>query len=74
MQPPIQIKKNERSISISFSYNQDLVDIMREENGLWHRKTKAWIFPLTKLSYISDILISQRYKVRIISDTTKHQI
>lgn len=68
MQSPVKIKKLERSIRLSFSYNQDLVDIMREENGLWHRKTKTWIFPLSKLSHIRDVLTDNKYRVTIATD------
>jgi len=73
MQAPVQIKKTERSLRVSFSYNSDLVDIMHEEKGLWHRKDKTWIFPLGMLSQIREALISKKYKVRIISETSKEE-
>lgn len=73
MQPPVQIKKTERSLRVSFSYNSDLVDIMREEDGLWHRKDKNWIFPLSKLSQIREALVSKKYRVKIISETNEEK-
>lgn len=73
MQAHVQIKKTQRSLRVSFSYNSDLVDIMREEDGLWHRKDKNWIFPLTKLSQIREALVSKKYKIKIISETDKEK-
>lgn len=73
MQAPVQIKKTQRSLRVSFSYNSDLVDIMREEDGLWHRKDKTWIFPLSRLSQIREALISKKYKVKIVSEIDREK-
>jgi len=69
MQPTIIIRKEGKRIKINFSYNSDLVDIMRDHNGYYFRKEKAWIFPVEKLYTIKDELTQKMYSVKIISDT-----
>ena len=64
MQPTIIIRKEEKQIKINFSYNTDIVDIMREHNGYFFRKEKAWCFPIRKLDEIRDELAKKMYTVQ----------
>ena len=64
MQPTIIIRKEEKQIKINFSYNTDLVDIMREHKGYFFRKEKAWCFPIHKLDEIRDELTHKMYNVQ----------
>ena len=62
----VKIRKGEKIIRVHFMYNPDLVSIMREHNGWWFRKEKAWQFPVGKLSELRDHLVNEKYNVQII--------
>jgi len=68
MQPTIIIRKEGKRIKINFSYNPDLVEIMRDHKGYYIRKEKTWVFPAEKLHEIRDELVRKMYSVRIKSD------
>ena len=68
MQPPIKIQKEGRHINVTFDYNTDLVDIMREQGGWWIRKNQCWMFPASKKSKLREELVSRKYKVEILPE------
>ena len=61
----VNIRRGEKRIMVHFSYNNDLIDIMREHKGWWFRKEKGWQFPLWKLEQITDDLKSKKYNINI---------
>jgi len=61
----VKIRKGEKIIRVHFMYNTDLVDIMRDHNGWWFRKEKAWQFPVGKLTELRDHLTKEKYNVTI---------
>lgn len=63
MQPPIRLTKTSQNLKVTFTYNNDIVNIMREQSGIWHKKKKAWFFPLDQYSDIREALISEGYTV-----------
>jgi len=65
MQSKIIIRKEEKQIKINFSYNLDLVEIMRNYNGYFFRKEKAWCFPIHKYQDIKDELTKKMYSVEV---------
>jgi len=68
MQSPIKIQKEGRHINVTFEYNTDLVEIMREQGGWWVRKNKSWMFPASRLSKLREELVSKKYKVEILPE------
>lgn len=46
-------------------YNTDLIDIMRDHDGWWYKKEKAWQFPIGKLTELYDKLTNKKYNVEI---------
>lgn len=70
MKQTVKIYKSHNKIKVKFLYNDDLIDIMREFQGWYFKKEKAWIFPLHKLSDIRDKLIHEMYKVDILTEKT----
>ena len=64
MQSAVIIRKEEKQIKINFSYNLDLVEIMRKHKGYFFRKEKAWCFPIHKLDEIRDELTHKMYNVQ----------
>lgn len=67
MQPPIKIQTEGRHINVYFSYNTDIIEIMREHHGRWKRNDKCWTFPLTLKSKLIDTLQQKKYRVQIVS-------
>jgi len=64
------IRKEEKQIKVSFSFNTDLVETMREikedfGRGFYYKKEKSWIFPKEMLSPVRDILVKKMYNVEI---------
>jgi len=74
MQPPIEIQKEGNHLNVSFSYNKDLVDIMRELEGWWMNKKKCWMFPTSMLSRVREKLVSEGYKVNILKEKEQEKI
>jgi len=68
MQSPVKIQKEGRHINVYFSYNEDLVEIMRDMDGWWIYKKMCWMFPASKKSEIIDKLKECKYKVNILPD------
>lgn len=68
MQSPVKIQKEGKHINVSFKYNSDLVDIMREQNGWWVYKKMCWMFPASRKSEIVDILKENKYRVNILPE------
>ena len=66
MQSPVKIQKDGKHINVFFSYNEDLVRLMKENRGWWSPKKKCWIFPLYKRSDIIEVLKSNLYKVQLL--------
>jgi len=62
----VKIRKGEKIIRVHFMYNTDLIDIMREHDGWWFKKEKAWQFPIGKLTEVYEHLTNERYNVTII--------
>jgi len=73
MQSPIVIRKEGKQIKVNFSYNSDLVEIMRSHNGYFFRKEKAWCFPMFKLDIIRDELIKKMYQVKVTTSNVKQE-
>jgi len=61
----VKIRKGEKKFLVHFMWNDDLVDIMREHNGWWNKKERAWQFPNYKFDELYDELTKKMYKVRI---------
>jgi len=61
----VVIRKGDKIIRINFTFNSDLVDIMRKYKGWFFRKEKAWQFPRSKFSTIYDELTSKGYNVHV---------
>lgn len=68
MQSPIKIIKAKDRIKVSFSYNDDLVCIMREHEGWWWPKQKVWSFPLNQYSEIREALTGAKYIVTTLKE------
>ncbi|MFW6130047.1 MAG: hypothetical protein ACOC56_02610 [Atribacterota bacterium] len=51
---------------VKFHYNEDLVEIMRDFNGFWNKKQKAWFLPAYKKSELRDELVRRMYNVVIL--------
>jgi len=73
MQPPIKIQKDGRHIDVKFSYNTDLVDIMRDLNGIWVYKRMCWMFPASMKSKLVEELKKNGYRVNILQDVKKKE-
>jgi len=73
MQSPIKLTKTPRNLKVTFRYNKDIVDIMREESGIWHSKQKAWFFPLGCYSDIREALVKKGYNVVTFNETDRPQ-
>jgi len=71
MQQTVKIYKYHNKIKVKFMFNTDLLDIMREYQGWYFKKERAWIFPLSKLSKLRDRLVKEMYNVDIISAEVK---
>ena len=61
----VHIIKKEKSIKITFRYNTDLIDIMRDHKGLYFRHDRSWVFPLSRFEKIKDELRHLMYDVRV---------
>lgn len=59
----VKIRKGEKVFRVSFMYNTDLIDIMREHQGWWYRKEKSWQFPHWKFDEVYDHLTDAHYNV-----------
>ena len=66
MTQKVKIRKGEKIILVHFMWNDDLVDKMREHNGWWNNKERAWQFPLYKFEQIYDDLTKSLYRVEIL--------
>jgi len=60
--------KVNKQIKVKFSYNEDLVEVMRGFNGYYRYKEKAWYFPASKLSDLREELTRRMYTVRVITE------
>jgi len=65
MQPPVKIIKSEKSFRVYFSYNSDLVELMKELDGWYMRSDKAWQFKLGLFTTVVDTLKKNLYTVDI---------
>ena len=65
MTQAVNIRKGEKIFRVHFMYNTDLIDIMREHDGWWFRREKAWQFPIGKLTEVYDHLTNEKYNVQI---------
>lgn len=63
MAEKVRIIKFNKQIKVKFHYNEDLVEIMRDFDGYWNRKEKAWFFPAYKKSELRDELTKRMYEV-----------
>lgn len=63
MQSPIRVQPEGRHINVYFTYNEDLVRIMQENNGWWRSKQECWMFPASHKEKIVNILEEGGYKV-----------
>ena len=59
----VYIEKQKNRIKLTFHYNTDLIDIMREFNGWYKGNEKAWYFPLHKLHPLHDALKQKMYTI-----------
>lgn len=65
----IKVKKadkvsGDKSLFISFNYNQSLVDAIRAyPERAWHQKTKEWEVPLVDLSFVLDDFYDQKIEI-----------
>lgn len=62
----VRMRKGEKIILVHFMWNDDLVYIMREHNGWWNRKERAWQFPIWKFQEVYDDLKKNLYAVDIL--------
>jgi len=65
MQSTIVIRETNKQIKVNFTYNIDLVEIMRKHNGYFFRKEKAWCFPKYKSDDIKKELQENKYTIKI---------
>ena len=68
MQPPVKIQKEGKHINVSFTYNSDLVDLMRELGGWYIYKKMCWMFPATRKQEVIDKIKDERYRVTVLED------
>lgn len=68
MQTAVKMQREGKHVNVSFDYNSDLVEIMRELKGWWVYKKMCWMFPVSRLSEIRDVLTSKWYKVKILPE------
>ena len=71
MQSKIKMVKIGKQVKVYFSYNPDLVQIMRRNGGWWWHKDKCWSFPVGQTSEIYDQLREEGYLVDIKSEKEK---
>lgn len=62
----VKIRKADSKIKINFTYNDELVDIMRGHHGYFFKKEKAWIFPANKQSELYNVLTDKHYNVEFV--------
>lgn len=67
----VNIRKEGNKIKVNFSYDTDLVDIMRSHKGYFYRGEKAWVFPSHKYDAIRSELKSKHYDVRFVTSATQ---
>jgi len=63
-QQTVNIRLEGNKIKVKFIYNTDLIDIMRDHNGYFLRKERAWIFPKSKFGELRDELKKKMYIVK----------
>ena len=61
----VTLRKEEKKFLVTFKYNPDVVDIMKDNGGWYVAKEKAWQFPLSKYDAVQDDLVKEGYKVYI---------
>jgi hypothetical protein len=71
IQSPVKIKKGKKSFKVYFTYNPDLVDIMKDHDGWYFKKQKAWTFPNKRFRKVYDDLKEEGYKVNISTEVPK---
>lgn len=58
-------RKGEKIVLVHFTYNTDIIDIMRQHRGWWNRKEKAWQFPVSKFQELYDNIKQNHYATEI---------
>lgn len=66
MAEKVRIIKFKNQIKVKFHYNEDLVEIMRDFNGYYNKKEKAWFLHAYKKSELRDELVRRMYDVIIL--------
>ena len=61
----VTLRKEEKKFLVTFKYNPDLVDIMKDFEGWFIPKEKAWQFPLNKFDAVQDALSKEGYRTYI---------
>jgi len=61
----VVFRKGEKSVTVHFMYNTDIIDVMRDHNGWWNRKDKAWQFPISKFQEVYDDIKQHHYATEI---------
>lgn len=67
----IKIIKREKQCFVYYKYDKTFIDIMRDNEGWWHRKDKAWTFPIYKTEDIYNQLKEEGYKVDLMREKPK---
>jgi len=61
----VVFRKGEKSVTVHFMYNTDIIDVMRDHNGWWNRKDKCWQFPIGKFQEVYDDIKQHHYSTEI---------
>jgi hypothetical protein len=67
MTQTINFRKDGNKLKLHFTYNEDIIDVMRAHKGYWYRKDKSWVFPETKRTELYNELTDKGYSVNYLT-------
>jgi len=67
MTQTINFRKDGNKLKLHFTYNEDIIDVMRAHKGYWFRKDKSWVFPETKRTELYNELTDKGYNINYLT-------
>ena len=67
MTQTINFRKDGNKLKLHFTYNEDIIDVMRAHKGYWYKKDKSWVFPETKRTELYNELTSKGYNINYLT-------
>jgi hypothetical protein len=74
MTQTINFRKDGNKLKLHFTYNEDIIDVMRAHKGYWYRKDKSWVFPESKRTDLYDELTGKGYNVEYLTPMTQSHL